>query len=244
MCTVSREAEQERVKNKTCLSLFLSPWSLWSLWAEFSQQHNVLWVVTQVKFPSTVISRGAGKSGRLPGKWQQLIFRPPQRSFSGSKGENSLCLEILPTRDLRSKSLTTGAITGEWARLKPSSNPFHVCWIFQLQVVDTKGRWWNFHLDSRPQKRKGECLLCNQIAGAAEMSVLAAIGKKLLVLAVAQSLLVYHINQYWTCLRLIFYPSCKNITTMSKYWQGQKRKDENQGSISPPKSVVSSHYFG
>ena len=65
VCIVSaklqvRQAEQERVKNKTCLSLFLSPWSLWSLWAEFSQQHNVLWVVTQVKFPSTVISRGAG----------------------------------------------------------------------------------------------------------------------------------------------------------------------------------------
>ena len=215
MCTVSREAEQERVKNQNLpLSCFTGPCSLWSPWVEFSQQHNVLWVVTGVKFPSTVISRGAGKSGRLPGKWQQLIFRPTQRSFSGSKGENSLCLEILPTRDLRSKSFTTGAITGEWARLKPSSNPFHVCWIFQLQVVDTKGRWWNFHLDWRRQKR--ECLLCNQIAGAAEMSVLAAIGKKLLVLAVAQSLLVYHINQYWTYLRLIFYPSCQNITTISK----------------------------
>ena len=86
-----------------------------------------------------------------------------------------------------------------------------------------------------------ECpLCCNQIARAAEMSVLAAIGEKLLLLALAQYLLVYHINQCnvehaCTLSTCLLANTCQSPTRPKKL---------NRGSFSPPKSYVSSLFFG
>ena len=121
VCIVSaklqvRKAEQERVKNKTCLSLFLSPRTLWSLWVEFSQQHNVLRVVCGSNLLPDVISRGGRKIRQQCGKVVAsiLLFRATSKVIQWQQRRKREFLSVLNyCNQLCSKSLTTGAITGE-----------------------------------------------------------------------------------------------------------------------------------
>ena len=75
----------------------------------------------RVKFVSTVISRGPGKSGAgRPGKWQQLLFRVHLKGHSMAAKEKTKrravpvpVLKYHQKPELCSKSVTrAGAITG------------------------------------------------------------------------------------------------------------------------------------